>query len=321
MKLKINPVLQREIKVKMRGWKSPITLSVYLSILILFAGLVMFNMNQDIYSPVLNTSRFMSIYSNLSTIQFILIMFIAPALTSGAISGEREKQTLDLLLSTKMSSISIVIGKLMASISHILLLVIASLPIFSIVFLFGGISGVEILQLFGYYIITAITFGAIGIFFSTMFKKTAISNALSYGTIGILCIGTLIIFIMSMSLGAMSYQSSVVRKIPFILYTNPLSGFSSIISEQFGASGYYGYGGISLFTLISGLSMQYGVPVKGMELWKGNIIFNLCLTVILLILSSIKLNPVKRNTIYGFRNLFFKIKSLRKHKENSQDVI
>lgn len=325
MRLKINPVLQREIKVKMRGWRSPLTISVYLCILILFAGLVMFNINRDIYSPVLNTTRFMSIYSNLSILQFVLIMFIAPALTSGAISGEREKQTLDLLLSTKMSPFSIIIGKLMASISHILLLIIASLPVFSIVFLFGGISEIEILQLFGYYIITAVTFGAIGIFFSTLFKKTAVSNALSYGTIGILCIGTLVIFIMTMAFGIFSYQTGGVMKTPFLLYTNPLAGFSSIVSEHLGAAGgygYYGYRGFSIFSFISSFSIAYGAPVKkGMEIWKGNIIFNLSLTVILILLSSIKLNPVKRNIYYGFKNIFFKIKSMGKHKEKSQDVI
>lgn len=327
MKLKINPVLQREIKVKMRGWRSPLTLSVYLSILILFAGLVMFSMNRNILSPVLNTGRFMSIYSNISLIQFILIMFIAPALTSGAISGEREKQTLDLLLSTKMSPLSIVTGKLMASISHILLLVIASLPIFSIVFLFGGITGVEILQLFGYYIITAVTFGTIGIFFSTLFKRTAVSNALSYGTIGILSIGTLIIYIMSITLNPIAYQSGI-RKIPFILYTNPMAGFSSIISEQLGtAGGYgygygYGYGSISLFDIINSYSMRFGTTApKGMKIWKGNIIFNLCLIVILLLLSAIKLNPVKKNIYYGLKNLFLKIKFTRKHKDTGEEVI
>lgn len=329
MKLRISPVLKKEVKVKMRGWKSPLTLSIYLVILVTFAGLIMFSMNKEMYSPVLNSSRFMGIYSNLSVLQFILIMFIAPALTSGTISGERERQTLDLLLSTKMSPLSIIIGKLMASLSHILLLVIASLPIFSIVFLFGGITEVEILQLFGYYIITSITFGAIGIFFSTMFKRTAVANALSYGTIGILCIGTLIIFIMSMRSLLYSYKPGNVIKIPFILYTNPLAGFSSLISKHLGSAnngyGSYIYGGFSSFSItniFSSFSMAYGPnKIKGMEIWLGNIIFNLSLTVILIIASSIKLNPVKKNIYYGFKNMFVKIKIGRKQKENLQDVI
>ena len=53
-------------------------------------------------------------YVVLCAMQMGLMLLSAPAMTAGTISGERERQTLDLLLMTKMSSLSIVIGKLLS---------------------------------------------------------------------------------------------------------------------------------------------------------------------------------------------------------------
>ena len=72
----------------------------------------------------------------LSVLQLALIVFITPGLTAGVISSERERQTLNMLLTTTQSSTSIIIGKLVSSVAYLLLLMIASLPLYSIVFLY-----------------------------------------------------------------------------------------------------------------------------------------------------------------------------------------
>src|SRR5690606_12847273 len=85
----------------------------------------------------------------LAYLQLGLILFITPGLTSGVISGERERQTLNILLTTAQSSTSIIISKLTSSISYLLLLLAASLPFYSLVFLFGGVSPVTIVKVMG----------------------------------------------------------------------------------------------------------------------------------------------------------------------------
>ena len=72
-------------------------------------------------------------------------MLVIPSNTSGSISGEKERKTLDILLSSKMSPYAIVIGKLMASLNMVMMLAVSSLPVLSIVFLFGGISIVDLI--------------------------------------------------------------------------------------------------------------------------------------------------------------------------------
>jgi len=63
---------------------------------------------------------------------------VVPGLTSGAISGERERQTLDVLLVTPLSPGEIVVSKLLATSAFITLLVVATLPLYILAFSYGG---------------------------------------------------------------------------------------------------------------------------------------------------------------------------------------
>ena len=278
--MNINPVLQKELKLRMRGWRAAATIGIYLSFLTLAAYFATVIARQEFYRSTLDPELSIGSYIGLAVMQFILISFIAPALTTGSISGEREKQTLDLLLCTRMTPLSIIIGKLFASISQIILLIIASFPIFSIVFLFGGISIKEFLQLFGFFIIISITFGSIGIFFSSYFKRTTAANVVAYGTIMFLYLGT--IFITAIFL--LATRNHNYQGLFPLLYINPIVGFTSILWEQFGSGA---------FSFIPGFS--FAVQGKGLSPWVVNMIFNIILSITLLLLSAQKINPMKNN--------------------------
>ncbi len=280
--MNINPVLQKELKLRMRGWRAAATIGVYLGFLTLTAYFVTVIAGQDYYRSPIDPEFSIGSYIGLAVMQFVLISFIAPALTTGAISSEREKQTLDLLLCTRMTPFSIIIGKLFASISQIILLIIASLPIFSIVFLFGGISIKEMLQLFGFFIIISVTFGSIGIFYSSYFKKTTAANVLSYGTIAFLYFGTIFITVIIL---VASHNTSYNDTFP-LLYINPILGFSSILWEQFGSGTFNFFPGFGF--------MQTGIN-KYISPWAINMIFNIVLSVVFLILSARKIDPLREN--------------------------
>lgn len=292
--MNINPVLLKEMKVKMRGWKAAGIIALYLMILALVAFFIMYTSFMNLYSSTVDPQISIGAYTGLAVIQFILIMFIVPALTAGAISGEREKQTLDLVLCTKLQPASIIVGKLFASTSQVILLIAASLPLFSTVFLFGGISLKEIIQLFGFYIITAITIGCIGIFFSTFLKKTTAATVFTYGAVAFLAFGTIFIGIFYIRI---FYQWNYQNYLP-ILYANPLAGFSSLLAQQFG---YMGNG----FNFIPGFYIANpGVNPNMkmlMEPWLANVIFDAALSVVLLILSAIKINPMRKSPLRFMR--------------------
>ncbi|WP_054672728.1 ABC transporter permease subunit [Calditerricola satsumensis] len=98
------------------------------------------------------TSR--ELFSLLSTLQLVMVLFLTPAVTAGTISGERERQTLNLLLTTNLTAAEIVVGKLVSSLSFLALLVVASLPLYAIVFVYGGVSPTALASTFAFFLFT-----------------------------------------------------------------------------------------------------------------------------------------------------------------------
>ncbi len=299
--MNMNPVLLKELKVRMRGWKAAGIIALYLLVMTLVALFIIYTTFTNPYGSSIDPEISIGAYTALAVIQFILIMFIVPALTAGAISGEREKQTLDLVLCTRLRPISIVTGKLFASTSQTILLIIASLPLFSMVFMFGGISIKEIAQLFGFYIVTAVTIGSIGIFFSTHLKRTTAATVMTYGIVAFLAFGTIFIGVFYIRI---FYQWDYQKFLP-ILYANPLVGFSSMLAGQFG---YFG-GGMRLFPgfYIANPGSSPNI-LNTIDPWLGNIIFDIILSAVLIVLSAIRINPVRE----GMASMFKQRKRLKK---------
>ena len=98
--MRINPVLQKDLKTKLRGWRAPVLITCYiillaLLLLVIFAGNGMLNpYNVYGYNPRLAVDT----YNILIVFQFALLFIAVPAITATSISGERERQTLDLML-------------------------------------------------------------------------------------------------------------------------------------------------------------------------------------------------------------------------------
>ena len=111
---RINPIYLKEIRIGVRTKKAAIILLLYNGLLALF-GLFFFYVTFDAgsrYTGRINYSDILSIYVVIVAVEFALVLFTVPGLTSGAISGEREKQTLDILLTTTLSPLQIITGKL-----------------------------------------------------------------------------------------------------------------------------------------------------------------------------------------------------------------
>ncbi|KMK76372.1 ABC transporter permease [Alkalihalobacillus pseudalcaliphilus] len=178
--LLINPVLNKEFKLRFRSVKSYIGLAAYLLILgLLTFGIIYLQLENDRFGAFQSyQSQWMFIF--LSMLQLALVIFITPGLTAGVISSEREKQTLPILLTTDQSSSSIILSKLISSVAFLLVIICSSLPLYMIVFLFGGISPRMLVLTFLMYIFTMVVIGAIGVFISTLVRKTIISMVTAY---------------------------------------------------------------------------------------------------------------------------------------------
>ncbi|WP_326513079.1 ABC transporter permease [Clostridium intestinale] len=281
--MKINPVWRKELMLSMRSIRFPLTLSISIGVL---SGLLILVFD-GILSSVRyggNLSGLVGLYFTVTLIEFILIGMISPTLTASAICGERERGTLDILLSTKMSPLSIILGKLLASLSKVVLLIIASTPVFAITLSLGGVSIINIIQMILLYIMTAIFCGSVGLFFSSVLKSTKSSTAASYGLLIFLAIGTLIITVLYYSIKsrAASMTGQMFEpNIPFWLYLNPGLGYGSVVYNQLG---------VGATSIINGLNQFKAIG----NAWIYNIAVEVVLTILLLWGAAVKLNPLKK---------------------------
>jgi len=198
-----NPVLLKELKLRFRAFKSFSGLMFYLILLFIFVGGFLSVYTQFTGTGFFRPSESFIMFAVISVLQMALVMFITPGLTAGAISSEREKQTLNILLTTTQSSTQIIIGKLLSSIAFLILLLIAGLPLYSIVFLFGGVSPAQLITIFLSYLLTVVAIGSIGIMFSTITKKTIVSMIATYGAMIFLGAVTAFFFFVGYSLDRM----------------------------------------------------------------------------------------------------------------------
>ncbi|ACV62635.1 hypothetical protein Dtox_1782 [Desulfofarcimen acetoxidans DSM 771] len=187
--MRINPVLTKELRERFRTPKTALMISLYLLVIGGFSlGFIYLRMKESTgYFQPWNSR---DIFYVLSIAQLILLAFVIPGLTAGTISGERERQTLNVLLTTKLTPLGIIISKMLSSSGFTILLMIASMPLYCVVFIFGGISPVQIAGLMGFYLITVFLFASVGMACSTYFKRTGVSTVTAYGIIFLIGGGT-----------------------------------------------------------------------------------------------------------------------------------
>jgi ABC-2 type transport system permease protein len=190
-----NPIIVKEGVSRMRTWRAPVIATLYLGLIgaVGFAWLLLgeasgqFSDGRPVAANV-GTQAFAA----MAFFQLGLVCLFAPALAAGAISGERERQTLDVLLVSRVSAFGIVWGKLVASMAYILLLILTALPLFAAVFLFGGIDFQEFLLSQLVTVSTALCLGAVAIFFSALFRRSLAATVTSYAFAFVLTVGTAI---------------------------------------------------------------------------------------------------------------------------------
>lgn len=244
--MKINPVYKRETMVSARSFRMALIMLVFNSVLAVVALLSMYSVIARVkVTAEIRYSSFLELYMFVATMEFIMLMFIIPAITAGSISGERERQTLELMLTTKMTPGEIVLGKLFSSLSTVALLIVSSFPVLALVFVYGGVRIPDVGMLLLCYVSTAFLVGCLGICFSAMFKRSTIATVVSYSLIIGLMLGTYAVNRFALSLSSLTVDSyamnigSITRQtntggLLYLLLLNPAVTFYVTINGQVG---------------------------------------------------------------------------------------
>lgn len=238
----MNPVLLKELRTRVRDGRSTALLCGYLSVISGIAVLVLLSMSErNPFGPsgqgTIAPEAGLTIYVTVAFLQLVLIAMVAPALTVGVVSGERERQTMDLLFVTGIGSLGIITGKLLASLAFALLLQVASLPVMALVLLFGGVSLKHLGLTFLIQFVTIMAFGATGILCSTLFRRTQVAVVTAYLLMALVVVGTPLIAGLAMDFPRppiMTPQGPVAPPPPkavYVIYANPILALGSALPQ------------------------------------------------------------------------------------------
>lgn len=244
--MRTNPVYKRETMVSARSFKLALLLLSFNGILAFVAFLNMYStLAQVRVTAEIQYTSFLDLYLFVATLEFAMLVLIMPAITAGSISGERERQTLELMLTTRMRPVDIVLGKLEASISTMGLMIMSSFPIIALVFVYGGVTVGDIAVLLLCFAAAALFAGSIGICCSALFGRTTLATVASYAILAAVVVGScglnqFVSYINGMRLG--SYLSSAVQvsaragsgSFLYLLLINPALTFILAISRLTG---------------------------------------------------------------------------------------
>jgi ABC-type transport system involved in multi-copper enzyme maturation permease subunit len=236
----LNPVLARELKQRMRGRHVWLVLTLYLTVLAVILRWIYVASSSDGsfdggVDLLASATAGRAIFQWLLFFMLLLVCFIVPGLTAGAISGERERRTMIALQLTLLRPRSIVAGKLLASLAFVVLLIVASLPLVTVPFLVGGVSLPELAKGLTMVLATAITLACLTLACSALLRRTQAATVVAYGiTLG-LVLGTLLVY------GAQQIPRRAnggPRPAPWILALNPFAATAEVVHGRTRSEGF-----------------------------------------------------------------------------------
>lgn len=298
LKLKPNPVMLKELRGQMRGWRAFVVLTIYLLLL----GCVTGGLYASVYASssvmasmgrgVAGATAGRTLFGGIVLLGLLLVCFIAPAFTVGSIAGERERLTYDLLVITLLRPRSIVAGKLGSALAYVVLLILAALPLQSLAFILGGVTLAEVLIALVGLLVTALISASMGLFFSSLVRSTILSTVLTYAmvlflTVGIPVVGVMmltpVIALLSDSTPSWQVQALMVYGLGFLACTNPF--ITAVLTE--------------VVLLGTGKILFFTVPLDGHNVplispWAVYVMLYLLVSLVLIVLSMLLVRAPRR---------------------------
>ncbi|HKG56255.1 MAG TPA: ABC transporter permease subunit [Candidatus Limnocylindrales bacterium] len=231
----------KELRGRMRGRRAFVILTVYLVLLASFAWMLELILERRYAGSDPTSAAFASaqigqgVFIGLLMLETLLVVALAPAFTAGAISMEREKQTLDMLATTPVSSVAIVIGKLFSALTYLFILIVASIPLTAVVFVFGGVAPDDVVR--GYLVLfaTAIGLGSVGLFCSALMRRTQAATIATYFVVLAATLGSFFVFYFwnTMTNGAGNFATGfgplTGRPPEALIYLNPYFAQADVV--------------------------------------------------------------------------------------------
>ena len=154
-----NPVLQRECLTLLRSRKAYLLLAAYV---ICSAGVVLAAWPGAAARAVGGLTQgevARELLSFFHLAQSLLVAVIMPAILAPSFAGEKERATFDLVLTTPLTGVQLVLGKVLTAYAFLLLLLVASLPVVLLGHVLGGLSAGDVLGMYAHLAAQACVYG------------------------------------------------------------------------------------------------------------------------------------------------------------------
>ena len=170
----IGPVFTREVAIAPRRTRIYVARTAYgIGLLILMSTAWLVLTGTQVVRDVGDLARFGTILLQiLAPLQLALAVFFSAMLSASAVSQEKDRKTLILLLLTNLSNSELVLGKLFASLLHVLVLAAGALPLFMLATWFGGVSLDQVARVFVVTVVTVMACGSLGSVIALWREKT-----------------------------------------------------------------------------------------------------------------------------------------------------
>ncbi|WP_206832572.1 ABC transporter permease [Alicyclobacillus fructus] len=187
MNIHLNPLLLKEFRQRMRTIRAPLVITAYLfGMCALTVFLLYENVQGQLY--LVQPTKSQQVFALVSLLQMVIVAFLAPAFASGSVSGERERKTLAVLLTTPVGPFGILFGKVVSSSALLVLLVVLTLPVYSLVFLYGGAVPAQVASVLGFQLVTIVVISTVCVLFSTIALRSTWSTVFAYGSVGLMTV-------------------------------------------------------------------------------------------------------------------------------------
>jgi ABC-type transport system involved in multi-copper enzyme maturation permease subunit len=170
----IGPVFTREVVTSPRRTRFYLYRVVYVgALLVLMCTAWLIVAGVQVIRNVGDMARFGSVlFQVMAPLQLALVVFFSALLAASAVALEKDRKTLILLLMSRLTNSELVLGRLMASLLNVLVMIAAGLPVFMLIVLFGGVSFGQVGRVLLVTLVTALAAGSLGSTLALWREKT-----------------------------------------------------------------------------------------------------------------------------------------------------
>ncbi|TNE86502.1 MAG: hypothetical protein EP330_22450 [Deltaproteobacteria bacterium] len=170
-------VLLRDASRASRRWQTYAVRAGFSAVLLTVLMLVIWTVvNAPFVDPANLSYMGRGMFVGFAVLQILLTTVIAPLTVARAIIEEREENTADLLMLTRLRPGSVLGGTFLARVLVLMMVVAGAMPILALVVTLGGVSVVEVVSVTLHALISVVVLGALGAFFA-MFTRSPVLAA------------------------------------------------------------------------------------------------------------------------------------------------